>query len=120
MTKGATTIWEHWDGINEDNVPKESLNHYSYGAVAGWFFQYVAGIDMDDESNGYKSFIIAPKPGGTLTKARGIYNSMYGRIESSWEKTNEMFNLEIQIPPNTSAKVIFPCSDLKKAKVKKW
>lgn len=91
VTKGATTIWEHWDGINEENVPKESLNHYSYGAVVGCFFQYVAGIDMDEKSNGYKSFVIAPKPGGTLTKAKGTYNSIYGKIESSWERTDGVF-----------------------------
>ncbi|MBK1809974.1 family 78 glycoside hydrolase catalytic domain [Clostridium sp. YIM B02505] len=117
ITKGATTIWEHWDGINEENVPRESLNHYSYGAVVGWFFQYVAGIDIDSEAAGYKDFIIAPKPGGTLTRAKGIYNSIYGKIESSWERVEGLFRLRVQIPPNTSAKIILPCKDMDKAKV---
>ena len=33
IDRGATTVWERWDGIDEDGVPHESLNHYSKGAV---------------------------------------------------------------------------------------
>jgi len=112
ITKNATTIWEQWDGINEDNVVRESLNHYSAGGIVGWFFQYVSGIDLDETVVGYKHFIIAPKPGGTLTHARGVYHSMYGRIVSEWERTQDSFVLKIQIPPNTKAKVVLPCSDI--------
>lgn len=39
VRKGATTVWETWDGINEAGVPKDSLNHYSYGAIAGWLIE---------------------------------------------------------------------------------
>ena len=35
IKKGATTIWEMWDGIDEKGRVKGSLNHYSYGAVVG-------------------------------------------------------------------------------------
>ena len=31
VTKGATTIWESWEGIKEDGTPQLSLNHYSPG-----------------------------------------------------------------------------------------
>jgi alpha-L-rhamnosidase len=117
ITKGATTIWEQWDGINVENVVRESLNHYSAGAVAGWFFQYVAGIDLEEDSIGYKQFIIAPKPGGTLTKARGIYHSINGKIVSEWQKTDTCFILKVEIPPNTIARVILPCNDISKVKV---
>ncbi|EOR28224.1 alpha-L-rhamnosidase [Clostridium sartagoforme AAU1] len=114
ITKGATTIWEHWDGVNEENVPRESLNHYSYGAIVGWFFQYVAGIDIDEKSTGYKTFVIAPRPGGTLTSASAKYISLYGEIKSSWEINNNKFSMKVQIPPNTSAKIILPCEDISK------
>lgn len=117
VTKGATTIWEHWDGIDENGVPRESLNHYSYGAIVGWFFQCVVGIDIEKNSAGYKHFIISPKPGGSLTKAKGIYNSLYGKIESSWEYLKECLKLKIKVPPNTSAKVIFPCKQVDKIEI---
>ena len=49
ITKGATTIWERWDGIkpdgsintkaafsnNEDEM-MNSFNHYAYGAIGDW------------------------------------------------------------------------------------
>ena len=44
--RGATTIWETWDGIDEAGNPHGSLNHYSYGAVSGWLAQTVAGIEI--------------------------------------------------------------------------
>ena len=44
VEKGATTIWETWDGIREDGTVHDSLNHYSYGAVSGWL---LSGEDID-------------------------------------------------------------------------
>lgn len=44
VKKGATTIWETWDGVREDGTVHDSLNHYSYGAVVGWLFDSVCGI----------------------------------------------------------------------------
>ena len=44
IDRGATTIWEHWEGIDEDGVPHESLNHYSKGAVISFLHRYVAGL----------------------------------------------------------------------------
>lgn len=42
ITKGATTIWEHWDGIMENGDfwtrDMNSYNHYAYGAVADWVY----------------------------------------------------------------------------------
>ncbi len=120
VKKGATTIWENWDSISEDNVVKAtSLNHYSYGAVVAWLFQYVAGIDLDAEITGYKKFVIAPKPGGTITRAKGSYECIYGLIESEWEKREDAFNLKVRIPSNTTAKIILPGKEINKVKVVK-
>ena len=48
ITKGATTIWEHWDGIMENGdfwtSDMNSYNHYAYGAVADWVYGNAAGI----------------------------------------------------------------------------
>ena len=48
VNNGATTIWEHWDGIREDgsvwDKDMNSYNHYAYGAVGDWLFGACAGI----------------------------------------------------------------------------
>lgn len=94
---GATTIWENWEG----NL---SQNHYSPGAVCEWLFHTVGGIRVAGENH----FVIRPIPGGTLEYANTAYDSLYGRVESRWEKTAAGLKYTITIPANTTAEVILP------------
>ncbi len=64
----------------------------------------MAGIRVDGENH----FMIAPVPGGTLTYARGWYQSIYGTVESYWKKTEKGIEFTITIPANTKAKVRLP------------
>jgi alpha-L-rhamnosidase len=107
LTKGATTIWEKWDGIRPDGTfDTSSLNHYAYGAVGDWLYRYVAGIDA--ASPGYKEIRIAPHPGGGLTWVRANYNCLYGTIVANWTITNKRFSLDVLIPPHTTATILLP------------
>ena len=112
ITKGATTVWEHWDGIKEDGSfwsrDMNSFNHYAYGAIGDWLYRVVAGIDTDQENPGYRHILIKPCPGKGLIFARASLQSMYGEIKSEWEKTPVDMKLEMVIPPNTTATVILP------------
>ncbi len=62
---GATTIWERWDGWTAEKGFQDpgmnSFAHYSFGAVARWMFQTVAGIDMAEP--GFQRLLIHPQPG---------------------------------------------------------
>jgi alpha-L-rhamnosidase len=42
--QNATTIWERWNGDTGD-LAMNSFNHYALGAVAGFMFRRLAGID---------------------------------------------------------------------------
>jgi alpha-L-rhamnosidase len=106
VKKGATTIWEDWDGIGEDGTPKGSLNHYSKGAVGSWLYQVVAGIEPG--TPGYKHIRFRPRPGGGLTAASARYHSLYGEIASSWQMRDGTFTLTITVPANTTATVFLP------------
>lgn len=112
VTKGATTIWEHWDSIKEDGSfwpdAMNSFNHYAYGAIGDWLYQVVGGINTVEDKPGFKKSIIAPKPGGSLKSAKASHKSMYGEIKSEWELTDNEMKIEIEIPPNTTAVVILP------------
>ncbi|MDH7599366.1 MAG: glycoside hydrolase family 78 protein [Sedimentisphaerales bacterium] len=109
VTRGATTIWERWDGIRPDGSFQDpgmnSFNHYAYGAIGHWLYSTVAGIDLDPERPGYKHIIIRPRPGGGLTYAKASLESMYGRIESAWRIDGGQMHLEVVIPPNTTATI---------------
>ncbi len=98
---GATTIWEAWEGPNSKNGGIGSLNHYSKGAVVAWLFDTMCGIRVDGENR----FTIAPHPGGHFTYARAAYNSVYGRVESGWEKTADGFKYTVNVPANCTAEL---------------
>ena len=102
--RGATTVWESWEGIDAGGVPHESLNHYSKGAVIDFLHRYVAGIRLGD-SPAYRSFVVEPVPGGRLTAASAAHESPYGRIESSWSILDGVMRLRVLVPPGTSALV---------------
>jgi alpha-L-rhamnosidase len=114
IKNGATTIWERWDGWTEENgfqsPNMNSFNHYSLGSVGEWLYRYVAGIDL--ASPGYGRILIRPRPGGGLSHARGEYDSVRGRISSSWKIEGARFTLEVLVPPNTTATVHVPCADV--------
>ena len=82
VERGATTVWESWEGIDAEGVPHDSLNHYSKGAVVSFLHRYVAGIQLLDGEPAYRHFRVAPvAPGGGLTWAEAVHDSPYGRIE---------------------------------------
>lgn len=100
---GATTIWESWEGPDAQGGVA-SLNHYSKGAVVQWLFDTMGGIQVDGENH----FTITPRPGGRFTYAKAVYNSVYGRVESGWEKAEGGWACTVAIPTNCTARVNLP------------
>ncbi len=90
---GATTIWETWDGVREDGTVHDSLNHYSYGAVAGWMIRGIAGIHMKAGN-----LVIAPKPHVLLGYAEAEWKSPYGHVRSTWRYEGDRLLFEITVP----------------------
>ena len=116
VTKGATTIWERWDGIKPDGSFQDpgmnSLNHYAYGAIGEWMYRVVAGIEIDEKQPGYKHILVQPRPGGGLAYAKASVESMYGRVASGWEIAEGKLTLRIEVPANTTATVQLPKAKL--------
>ncbi len=123
VTQGATTMWERWNSWNHEtgfgDVSMNSFNHYAYGAVADWFYEYICGIQPladQPENLGFKHFRLAPQPGKSLQYARAEFDSPYGRIKSGWTRgKNGKITYTFTIPVNTTAEVVLPEKLLKKA-----
>ncbi len=125
---GGTTIWERWDGWVEgrgfQNPGMNSFNHYAIGAVGEWMWRAMVGINPDEAAPGYKHVFIRPVPPGpairewaNLTRVRGVYRSIRGPIESSWQIEGGVFKLTVSIPCNTTATVELPAKRTKPAHV---
>jgi alpha-L-rhamnosidase len=110
IKQGATTTWERWDGWTPEkgfqNPHMNSFAHYSFGAVYQWMVENIGGIRSDGPS--YQHIIIAPQLDGLLTHADTRYDSVRGRIETSWELRDGRFNLKVTIPANTWATLYLP------------
>ena len=108
LSKGATTWWERWNGDTGDPA-MNSYNHYAFGSVVAWVYRSVVGIDTTTGGPGFKQVIIHPHLDARITRARGEYESVYGKIVSDWSGTaGRPFVLNLLIPANTTAKVYLP------------
>ena len=109
ITRGATTMWERWDGIRPDSSFQDagmnSFNHYAFGAVGDWMYRTIGGIELDPRAPGAKRVQIAPRAGGGLTHARASLETPYGSFVSAWRIEGPRFVLHVTVPPNTSADV---------------
>jgi len=116
VTKGATTIWERWDGTKPDgsfqNPSMNSFNHYAYGAIGDWMYRVVAGIEIDEKQPGYKHILIQPRPGGGLTYAKASVETPYGHVESGWKLADGKMALHVEVPPNTTTTLRLPKAKL--------
>lgn len=107
VSKGATTIWEHWDGIkpNGDIWPKSmnSYNHYAYGAVGDWMYGVMAGINTVEEAPGFARIRFAPVPDDRLEWFKAEIDTAYGKVSSRWWHENGRVNYEIITPVEADA-----------------
>lgn len=112
INQGATTMWERWnsyshaDGFGDASM--NSYNHYAYGAIGQFMYERVAGLSPDPNSPGYKHFFVRPLLGGPLEFAKAELETGYGTAVSGWATKGDMIEMEIVVPPNTTATVQFP------------
>lgn len=110
VRNGATTIWERWNSYIAEtdtfgDVSMNSFNHYAYGAVGAWLYNTVLGINTSSDAGGvgFEKIILTPTVGGSLTYARGSYETKWGIIRSEWERKDGKVKYKCEIPQNTTA-----------------
>jgi alpha-L-rhamnosidase len=104
---GATTMWEHWDGIRDDgslwDKGMNSYNHYAYGAVGDWLYGTVAGIETDEERPGFEHIRFKPKATDKLSYVKASVKTPYGTIGSEWHRDGEKITYIFTVPSGLSA-----------------
>jgi alpha-L-rhamnosidase len=111
IEKGATTIWELWNGDTADPAMNSGNHVMQIGDLGVWLYEYVAGIRPDPEHPGFKHAILRPYPIEDLTFVKASHRSMYGTIRSNWKRENGRFVFDISVPANTTATVFVPAKD---------
>jgi len=80
---GATTTWERWDAIRPDGTVNEtksngdnmvSFNHYSFGSVGKFYYQYILGIQPLEP--GFAKIRIQPRIDARIGAFSGGYKDI--------------------------------------------
>ena len=108
IEKGATTIWELWNGDTADPAMNSGNHVMLVGDLLIWFYETLAGIAPDPDAPGFKRINMRPTPVGDLTWVKATHDCPYGLISSEWKKTDGRFEWRVTIPPNTTARLEIP------------
>lgn len=110
VSLGATTVWERWNSMLPDGSinPGEmtSFNHYAFGAVADWLHRTVGGLAC--AAPGWRHLMVAPQPGGGIAWATTSLRTPYGEASASWRIVDDIFHLDLVVPPGSDADVRLP------------
>ncbi len=112
VNHGATTIWEHWNGIKEDGAfwskDMNSFNHYAYGSVGAWLYETAAGIRVCEGYEGYKKAVLAPVPDRRLGFVDCVVDTPNGQIQSSWKYEKDGVKFAFTVPNGMEAEIRLP------------
>ncbi|MGW0705644.1 family 78 glycoside hydrolase catalytic domain [Streptomyces sp. NPDC002643] len=108
LDRGATTVWEDWEGVRDDGAVSSSLNHYSKGAVAHFLHTHVLGLRQAPGSAAWREILVEPVLGGGLTWADGSFDSPQGRVTVRWRLDGDRFETDVTVPPGAAATVVLP------------
>ena len=114
VNMGATTIWERGNSVLPDGsmsgTGMNSLNHYTYGSIARWMYENIAGLTPMEP--GFKKFRICPEFTDRFSDVHARYRSAKGMIEVQWTKAGEKtYELRIHVPFDTTAVVCLPAGN---------
>lgn len=108
VEKGATTIWELWNGDTADPSMNSGNHVMLVGDLAIWMFEYLAGVKADPSEPGFKHIIMRPEQVGDLKSVHATHRSPFGLIVSDWKQDANGFHWNIAVPVNTTATVYIP------------
>ncbi|KAH7381063.1 bacterial alpha-L-rhamnosidase-domain-containing protein, partial [Cadophora sp. MPI-SDFR-AT-0126] len=108
ISMGATTIWERWNSMLPDGSinpgQMTSFNHYALGSVCNFLHSVVGGLSST--SPGWKTALVKPQPGGTISHAATSFDSPYGLYSVRWECKDGKMITDVSIPLNGQARVL--------------
>lgn len=116
VCQGATTIWEHWDGIKPDgsfwSTDMNSYNHYAYGSIVDWMYTKAAGIRYDETAPGYQKILFHPVPDKRFGYVEAKVDTVYGVVKSAWRYEGDNVHFTVTVPHNATA--VFEAPDGRK------
>jgi alpha-L-rhamnosidase len=96
IERGATTLWECWNG-------EGSRNHHMFSDFIAVLFKYLGGIKPDESEPGFRKIIMKPQVNCGLKWVKAEHLSSHGKIRLRWEIKNSEVLFDILIPDGCKA-----------------
>ena len=110
-SKGATTIWELWNGDTADPGMNSGNHVMLVGDLVIWLYEHLAGLASDPATPGFKRLVMKPTPVGDLTEvACDAPHRRTDEVASGWSRKNNVFTWDVTVPVNTTATLYIPCA----------
>ena len=120
-----TTLWEGWEYTGGEGMKYKSgnvtYNHAWSGGGLTILSQYIAGIEPIKPQ--FELFRVCPNL-ATLNRVKSVVPTVFGNIELSVDKSDNLLNITLIVPAGTTAKVVVPqgyntlvCGDSKGAEL---
>jgi alpha-L-rhamnosidase len=106
--RGATTVWERWDSDTQGPGMNSEALLILAGNLGSWFYQSVAGIELDPATPGWRRAFLRPRYAGTLQAASGSIETVAGRYASAWRCDDGRMDWTVTVPPNAAATAWLP------------
>ena len=108
IDKGATTIWELWNGDTADPAMNSGNHVMLLGDLLVWMYGDLAGIRQSPSSCAYKELDMNICMPEELNHIRATHETPYGTVSSEWWRTEEGITWVVDIPANTTARIHVP------------
>ena len=110
IEKGATTIWELWNGDTASRKMNSANHVMILGDLLSWYFRDLGGINP--QQPGYKEILLRPDFSiENLEHVDASHLTPYGKVESKWRRTLMHLDWNVTVPCNTTALVVLPTAD---------
>ena len=103
IEQGATTTWERWDG-------KDSRNHPMFGGGLTWYYNTLAGVNVDEDQPGYRHVIIKPILVKELEHILYSKITPYGKLQVEINHKDLSGEMKVTVPVGSTATVYLPGS----------
>lgn len=113
VDRGATTLWERWDGVFTDgsfNDPAmNSFNHADFACVLDWMYRTMVGIRPDPAKGGFGHIMLCPRPDRRVRCVAASYRAPQGVILAESEFADDgTWTYDVTLPDGVVADVALP------------
>ena len=108
MDDGATSVWEALDMHHVETDRTKGVASYNHPMHAGFAYIYYAYLGgLQPAEPGLKTFVVKPYHVAGVDSLAITYESQYGKIEISYDKTGTGYSYTVKVPANTHCVLAF-------------